>query len=808
MANEFAVSIKIGLKDFASAGLRNLKRDFSRSMTSIQRDVAGAGRSILRHIGGAIDNTIRKLVGFARIAALATAGIALGFGFTAVRAFADYEQSVANALSVTSLMGDELERANRLLFDFGLDLSTRSNKLPTEIISSAYELYSAGLDTRGVMGAMPGILQFAEGTQVDTGYAGQLGVSASKAWGIDPADMDRIMNAMAAITQVTMLKPGELLTVIGTVGSDAARTNVSLEQLLGTIGVLRNRGIDASRAATGLRTTLNQLAAPSAEAQAQLAKFGLSAADVRVQTRGLIPVLTTLQRLGGGPGVDQLLKSMVGVEYAGMLDVLRQNTAELSKWQRAVTGTDAALRMQRRQLNTVGGQWKAFLGDIQKLQIIFVRAFSPSIRGIIADLRGMAARLGELKVAERAGAWLGNMARQATAWIGKMLDPARLAAMKQWIVDTFNTAKQIGANVVQALSGNFARLRQLIPQGLSGLWDFVQGKGPAPTAAFAGIWREFDNIARRGVTAVVGHVDRMLAQAFGPGQWAAIKAQIVTTAGGFLELAEAAGPAIKELLPLVVDLVREIAKFAAAHPYLALIAIGIVKLIGPISAVGGALKWVWGVGAKLAAWFSGSEGLAAVMATGLGEVVIAAGLVVSSIALIYYGWKDLITAVDTWLIGRKTRGKDIAGMQQLGIDPTGVSHEEYMGMSTSPETARRMLRDWGSQRPRDFVGPQTVMPTARQTVRQVAPSAATGHPGGWDYDLEHGGRNQRWIPFPPLDLGAARRRREAESGATYLGGSAAGPGRQAAITVNINGDVYGVDDLDSRIHQGVRAAMA
>lgn len=373
---------------------------------SIGRSTANIAKRMGRQIGQvavrAVQNLIRSLVRLAKIAVIAGAAIAEELVRRSINAFAAYEQAVINAITVTGRVGDAFQAAKKSLFDFGLELSVQSNKMATEIAGAFYALSSAGLTLIETMAASRGVLALAEGTLADMGLTTELTTSAMKAFQLPATAMNRIVNALAATIGASRMNMERLAGALPYAAASAKEFNISLEGMLAALALVVDRGVEASMAGTQFRMMLAQSANVTKEGAKALAKYGLDMGAVNVQALGLSKVLKTLR--DRHVQYSDLIK-IFGLRAATMAAILVRNVDELVDMQKAVTGTNTAFRMQRQQLDSVTGQWKAFLGDVQKLGIQFARTFEPAIRTSIDALRELVQRLAETDIAKKVGGW-------------------------------------------------------------------------------------------------------------------------------------------------------------------------------------------------------------------------------------------------------------------------------------------------------------------------------------------------------------------------------------------------------------------
>lgn len=741
----FKVSIVVGLKDAASRGLRGMARAGVRGFRAFGGAVGFAAKRLLHFGVRAIGSAIRWLRRLITILAIAGTAIVTEFTRRSVNAFADYEQSVMNAMTVTGVFGEALEKGKKLLFDYGLVLAIQSNKMATEIAQAFYSLNSAGLALNETMAAAPGVLALAEGTLADMGVVAELTTSTMKAFNLEALQMNRIVNVMAAAIGSSRMNVDRLAVSLPYAATSAQQFGMSLEQTVAALAMVVDRGLEASMAGTQFRMMLAKSVDVASKGTAVLKKYGLQLADINIKQRGLLAVLRTLKQ--AQMDYEGIVK-VFGIRAATMVVVLKDNVKELVEMERKITGTNRAFQMQSAQLDTVAGQWKAFRGDVQKLQVEFAKALEPTLRNTIALLREFVQGLSERGAGEKFGQAIATGIADATAWIetkfGETFDKLE--------TDTkaFVASWRVGGTEFEAVS---ARMGQTIKESIVG-----------------------------AVREMAGLVEPYFERAFGKERWAAIKAET----GKIFDLWKGAVlgvlKALAAVLPHVLAIVKGFARFVALHPKVVLwgIALGVVAgwllkirllltglpgLVGRVApklaGVGAAGAGAAGRGAAGAGAGAGriagipaaaniGRGMATVGARAFGGGALGAagmvgGAVAAGVTLPY-----LATGVGGALRGEAGRARKIPGYEE-----GGWLSRRYEGVKGALGFQTRAGRAIEERAATPFAGIKGA--GARQRAREL--SAGLRHQRGVFEEL-----GTTYQPAPQ---------------AGYLGGWAAGPGRGA-----------------------------
>ena len=216
-------------------------------------------------------------------AKLATVAAVVGAPLKALADFAEFQQGIINAVAVTGLLGTAADEARARLMDLGRAMSQTSLFSAKETAGAFYELASAGVAIRDMsMATVRPILDLAQATGGNLQDATHLAIATLNQFrdqfkdGLTGANMTQIADSFTAtinLTFATLDKLGDSMQFIGPV---AAAMGQSLQTTLAQLGNLYNAGFEASIAGTSLRNALDEIAAPSGEAQDALAKLGVT----------------------------------------------------------------------------------------------------------------------------------------------------------------------------------------------------------------------------------------------------------------------------------------------------------------------------------------------------------------------------------------------------------------------------------------------------------------------------------------------------------------------------------------------------
>ena len=544
-----------------------------------------AAGSVVSTVIGKLEQVAQKAFAASKMLLLVGAGLAEEAIRRSINAFADYNQAITNAGTATGLMGAELDKAKAELTEFGLAISRHLALLPKEIATGFYGLASAGLSVNEVMEASPGILTLAEGTMNDIASTTELVVGAVKSFQLGFTQTNRVVNAFAASIGASMLNMQRLAVSFPYVAASAANLGIPLEQIIATLGVVVDRGIDASMAGSGLRMVFQHLLNPTNEARKALAKYGLTAEDVNIATKGFLPVLARLQ--AANISLADAYKIFEARAANAFQVLMSAGVPAISALERKITGTNRAFEMQEQQISTAQGVWNILKSTISELSIRFGQALAPAFKTAAQWLQKMTEYVIKLKVAERAGAWIASL---ANAVMAAFTPVAATVGEAEGAVSRFGRAMSAIAGVAgksfglpdgkqsEGAASGFA----LVTASVRGLLTALGALGQAVAASFGGMVGEagsglvgvFVNIVNGIAAAVTWLTDNV----FAPGRIAGIVAWL------------------KELANVAINF----AGLIVAGIQYGMVQLGGIQ--GLVAQIGGYFQWLLAWGKYLVGW--------------------------------------------------------------------------------------------------------------------------------------------------------------------------------------------------------------
>jgi TP901 family phage tail tape measure protein len=232
--------------------------------------------------------------------------------------------------------------------------------------------------------------------------------SALGSFQLQSSEAARVADLMTSALNRTKLTVQQTGQAIQYVGATAFEQNISLEQLLGTVGAIAQAGVKSgSTIGTGFRQFLVDLQTPSEKLKTQLDAVGLSASEVNVAVRGLPAVLKSLGDAGfGSSQAYQGLETRAAAFYL----VAKNNIPVMDELQMSFAQQGAAAIANERAMNSLSAQWQRFknvlsegFGESLETPLIVLQNIITAITDKIKEGRDAADEVRKLNAEGKAG---------------------------------------------------------------------------------------------------------------------------------------------------------------------------------------------------------------------------------------------------------------------------------------------------------------------------------------------------------------------------------------------------------------------
>jgi len=344
-------------------------------------------------------------LGAAASAGLKTALVLGGIGLAAagigkaIQAGAEFEETLRDMQSiigstdaVTQQLGDRARATGKAFNISGVE-GVESFKLVISALGPAVADNQQALQsmaTSVLTFAKAGGLEGAEATKALTVTLSQFGFTALDAAG-QAEQMARISNVLAAAAQEGAAEIPDLSESMKVAGATAKAANISVEQTAALLEALAPAGIKGAEAGTAVRNMILKLSTGTKMGADELAKLGLTFADINPEKVGIVKSLETLRdkfvTIQDPVQKATALKKLFGLENANAATLLMTAAGGLDAFTEKITGTNVAQEQAQIKMSTFSEQLKGLGVRLQDIAIIVFDALRPAL-GVFTDMAG------------------------------------------------------------------------------------------------------------------------------------------------------------------------------------------------------------------------------------------------------------------------------------------------------------------------------------------------------------------------------------------------------------------------------------
>lgn len=276
MLNNMGLGFVFTARDLASSGILALERRFASLDTRVG---LGAARmtAAFRELG-------------LGVTAFAAGAAAIASGFVLADAAGKFEQGLASVGAVTKATAEQMQ----VLHDAAIRAGMATQFSPMDAVSGLQSLATAGQTVSQAAATLIPVLDLAAGSlgQLNVAQAAEAVVGTLNAYGIAAEEASGVTDRLLRITQLTNFQTRDFEGGLAKAASSGAVFGQSLDDVLITMGLLRNRNIDASSASTAYRESVRRLAA-DARAQEAVTGAGIRLFDEQTgKMRSVVDVMS------------------------------------------------------------------------------------------------------------------------------------------------------------------------------------------------------------------------------------------------------------------------------------------------------------------------------------------------------------------------------------------------------------------------------------------------------------------------------------------------------------------------------------
>lgn len=458
---------------------------------------SGIAADLLVHVGAdvkdaisglnRVDNQVNKSgAGFGRAGLMmggASLAIVGGLG-AAVNAAADYE----SAISQITALGGEFASGQEAISALALDIGQKTAFSATEGALAIAELAKAGVPLQDILaGAAMEAANLAAAGGQSVPEAAVTMSNAMNMFGIAGKDAITVADSFAAAANASASDVHDLSMALAQGGPASAALGNSLQETNAVLALFSNYGIKGSDAGTSLKTMLQSLTNPSAEAAAKMQELGIAAFDANGQFVGFEALAGQLQTSLKDLTQEQratALAMIFGSDASRVANVLyEEGAAGVAKMTAAVSEQGVAGEMAKAKMDNLNGALEQLKGSFETALIIIGSMFIPVIRKLADGITGAlnkflklpkpVQKLGGIIAAATAGFLaLGAAVGVLIAFSGPLI--AGLAAITSPILILIGLVAALGL----AWTSNFLGIRDVVDRVGNAIGGFLDKAQP------------------------------------------------------------------------------------------------------------------------------------------------------------------------------------------------------------------------------------------------------------------------------------------------------------------------------------------
>jgi len=324
-----------------------------------------------------------------RVGATMTAAFTLPIAIAGKKAFdifRDFEQSLNVLKTVSGATGEEMTKLSDKARELGADL-TLPGTSAADAADAMAELAKAGLDVNEILAASRGVLQLSVAGQISNAEAARITANALNAFKLEGADATRVADLLAAAALASTAEVNEMADSLQMAGAVAAMSGMQIDELVTSIALMSNAGVQGSDAGTSIKQMLLALQTPTNKAKELMSDLGINIYDAAGNLRSMrdlikifstqLKGLTQEQRnyaLGVIFGSDAIRAA--NIVLMGGVDAYDQMAASVNK-------TGAAAGLAASMMEGLTGSVENIKSALETAAIAAIEPFKDDIKAIL-----------------------------------------------------------------------------------------------------------------------------------------------------------------------------------------------------------------------------------------------------------------------------------------------------------------------------------------------------------------------------------------------------------------------------------------
>ena len=341
--------------------------------------------------------------------ALATVGAGAG---ALVKKASDVQNKFIEVRNLMETAGEGTRKSvgnmNKMMSQ-AVTLSSKYGASQEEIGEQYEELIKRGYSGTAALGSMNSMLKASKASGDDFADVVRVSSTVMDSFGLRVENANkmalnsaRVNNAIASAADRTSTSFKDLGTGLAYVSGTAHNVGYSVEETAAALGELANRGMDGTRAGTGLRKVLTSLTGPTATAAKAFKNIGLSTKDFTDQKGDLLSIDKVFQlinlHLSGKSGTEKaaFYKAVFGATGMEAAQDLANTAAEVGKTDQSITTLIKHIRqdetgnyidrLAKKNMQSTKNQLAAFKQTMWAMGVMIGQELMPTVNQVTKSI--------------------------------------------------------------------------------------------------------------------------------------------------------------------------------------------------------------------------------------------------------------------------------------------------------------------------------------------------------------------------------------------------------------------------------------
>lgn len=215
----------------------------------------------------------------------------------------------------------------------------------SQIVQGQAKMAEVGFNFNQIMKATPPSLTLASAALMDTGEAAEITARIMKGYNFSAKQMNSVNDQLAVIATKTHMDLGELASGIDKVKATTDAAGMSFTDVLSILAAMDEQEIDVRQAMTGLRTALQYLIKPSAEALKFFKAGNIHIRDMKGNLLPLTDILIDFKKKVIPSKLEKEAFLVFGQSGAIMAALMRKGIPAIKKYTAAMKNTGFAAKL-------------------------------------------------------------------------------------------------------------------------------------------------------------------------------------------------------------------------------------------------------------------------------------------------------------------------------------------------------------------------------------------------------------------------------------------------------------------------------